>query len=88
MQRLPVQTATQHQGVGSTDTELGGDVLHDAVIGGRCRRQYGSLGPQLTDQGADPPVVGTEVVTPVRHTMGFVDHHQARVGSQGGQHRV
>ena len=48
----------------------------------------GMSGRQFGDQRADAPVVGPEVVAPVRHAVRLVDDHQAGVGGQRGQHLV
>ena len=70
------------------DPELGRDVVDHPVVGGRRGRQHRDVRAQFGDQGPDAPVVGPEVVTPVRHAVRLVDHHQPGVGGQRGQHVV
>ena len=51
-------------------------ILGDPVVRRRGRRQQTEVGRQGPDGPLDEPVVGTEIVTPVRDAMGFVDHQQ------------
>ena len=87
-QRLAVQPAAQHQRVLAADPELAGDVVDDAVVGGGRGGQHRHVGAQFGDQRADAPVVGPEVVAPVRHAVRLVDHDEAGVVRQRGQHLV
>ncbi len=72
----------------AADAQLARDVVDHAVVGGGGGGQHRDVGAEFGDQGADPAVVGTEVVAPVRHAVRLVDHDQAGVGGQRGQHLV
>ena len=63
--------------------ELLGDVRGDAGIGGRRGGQDRRARGQARQQGADAPVVGAEVVAPVRDAVRLVDDDQAGVGCEG-----
>ena len=85
LQRLTVEGAAQHQGLGP---HLLGDVGGDPGVGGGGRRQHRDAGRQVVEQGADPAVVGPEVVPPVGDAVRLVDHEQPAGGGQPGQHLV
>ncbi len=57
--------------------ELLDDVGHDAVVGRGRRRQDRHASVQRAQDPADPPVVGPEVVAPVRDAVRLVDDEQA-----------
>ena len=64
--------------------QLLGDVgRHPGVGGGRGGQDRGA-GRQGGQQGADTPVVGAEVVAPVRDAVRLVDHHEPGPGGQVG----
>ena len=98
LERLPVEGAAQHEHVGAQpfDTlaplaaqdKLLPDVVGDPGVGGRGGRQHRDAVGQVAEQGADPPVVGPEVVAPVGDAVRLVDHQQATGRSQPGQHLV
>ncbi len=87
---LPVERSAQHQGalVGGAGAELLGDVRGDPGVGGGGRGQHRDTGRQLREHGAQPAVVGAEVVPPVRDAVRLVDHQQAGGGGELGQHLV
>ncbi len=95
-QALPVQRAAQHQrsvavgraGVDRTEPELLGDVDDHPVVGRGRGGQHRDAGRQLGDQGAQPPVVGPEVVAPVGDAVRLVDHEQAGGRGEPGQHPI
>src|SRR5690606_2693229 len=87
VQALPLQGAAQHQGVAAR-VELLGDVAGDPLVGGGGGGQHRDALGQLPQQGADPPVVGAEVVPPVGDAVRLVDDDQAGAGGQRGQHPV
>ena len=74
-QRFAVQAAAQHPGAVA---QLGAHVLDHAVVGRRRRRQHRHARPEPGKQVADAPVVGPEVVPPVRDAVGLVDDDHAR----------
>ncbi len=92
LQRLAVEAAAQHQHVGqrpfARDAQLLGDVGGHPCVGRRCRGQHRDAVGQVGEQGADPPVVGTEVVAPVGDAVRLVDHQQTGARRQVGQHPV
>ena len=98
VQRLAVQPAPQHEhvlvgggvaaGRGAVHAELLGDVGGDAGVGGGRRGEDGDARRQVGEQGADAAVVGPEVVAPVGDAVRLVDHHEAGVGRQAGEHLV
>ena len=57
--------------------ELRRDVLDDAVVRGRGRREHRHVRAEERQQPADPPVVRPEVVAPVGDAVGLVDDEQA-----------
>ncbi len=84
-QRFTVQTATQYQGVSASDTQLAGDIPDHTVVGGRRCRQNRDFRAEFGDERADAPVVGAEVVAPIRHTVCLVDDDESGVGGEGRQ---
>ena len=84
-QRLAVERAAEHQHVGA---QLFGDVVGDPGVGGRGRGQHRDAVGQVAEQGADAPVVGSEVVAPVGDAVRLVDHQQSTGRRQPGQHLV
>ena len=82
--RLPRSTS----GPSSCRDQLLGDVVGDALVGGRGGRQHRDAVGQLGEQGADPAVVGAEVVAPVGDAVRLVDHQQAAGRRQPRQHLV
>lgn len=94
---LPVERAAQHQGlpqgrpclpVGAHGAQLLGDVLGDPRVGGGRGGQDRDAGREFGQHGAQPAVVGPEVVAPVGDTVRLVDHQQAGGGGELGQHVV
>ena len=79
--RLPRRTS-------ASPPELLRDVVGDALVGGRRGRQHRDAVGQLGEQGADPAVVGPEVVAPVGDAVRLVDHEQAAGRGQPRQHLV
>ena len=67
-------------------TELRDHVGHDPVVGGRGRAEHRHSGRERVEHVLDPPVVGAEVVPPVRDAMGLVDHEQADRRGEQRQH--
>ena len=88
MQRLAVQAAAQHQGVSAPTPSWVGNVVDHPVVGGGGGGQHRHVGAQFGDQRADTAVIRTEIVAPVRDAVRLVDHDQAGVGRQRGQHLV
>ena len=84
-QRLAVERAPQRQRVGA---ELLGDVVGDPLVGGGGGGQHRDPVGQVVEEGADPAVVGPEVVAPVGDAVGLVDDQQAAGRGQPGQHLV
>ena len=84
-QRLPVERAAQHQRLGA---QLLGDVGGDPGVGGGGRGEHRDAVGQVAEQGADPAVVGTEVVAPVGDAVRLVDDQQPARGGQPRQHLV
>ena len=68
--------------------ELLGDVGGHPGVGGGGGGQHGDAVGQVAEQGADPPVVGPEVVAPVGDAVGLVDDQQPAGGRQPRQHLV
>ncbi len=78
--------AAQHQDV--PVAELLGDVGGHPGVGGGGRGQHRDAVGQVAEQGADPAVVGPEVVAPVGDAVRLVDDQQPAGGGQPGQHLV
>ena len=70
----PVETGDEHIGV--TETELVADVL-PYPLRGSGRKGDDRHVRELSPEGAQIPVVGTELVAPLRDAMGLVDRDQA-----------
>ena len=68
------------------DLELLAHVGDDAVVRGRGRAEHGDVGRQRGEDVADPPVVGAEVVPPVRHAVRLVDDQQPDPLDEQRQH--
>ena len=68
--------------------ELLGDVGGDPRVGGGGGRQHRDAVGQLGQQGAQPAVVGPEVVPPVGDAVRLVDDEQPGRRGQPGQHLV
>ena len=68
--------------------ELLGDVGADPGVGGGGRGEHRDAVGQVGQQGADPAVVGPEVVAPVGDAVGLVDHEQPAGRGQPRQHLV
>ena len=77
--------APQHEHIGA---QLLGDVVGDPGVGGGGRRQHRDAVGQVGQQGADPAVVGPEVVAPVGDAVRLVDDEEAAGRGQPGQHLV
>ena len=74
VQVLPVESGDGDlRGVEPQDTD---DVAADALGGGGGERGYGRPGRQAGDELADAEVRRTEILSPLRHAVGFVDGHQ------------
>ena len=84
-ERLAVERAAQHDRVGA---ELLGDVVGHPLVGGRGRGEHRDAVGELGEQGADPTVVGPEVVAPVGDAVRLVDDEQPAAGREPGQHLV
>lgn len=87
-QALAFQRAAQYEGAAvgaAAGLQLFGDVGGDAGVGGRGGGQHRHPGGQLGQQGAQPPVVGTEVVPPVGDAVRLVDDQQAGGGGEFGK---
>ncbi len=84
-ERLAVERAAQDEDVGA---ELLGDVGGDPGVGGGGRGEDRDAVGQVAEQGADPAVVGPEVVAPVGDAVRLVDHEQAGGGREPRQHLV
>ena len=59
-------------------TQLGCDVVGDALIGGGRGGQNGGPGGQVVEESPQPAVIGAEVVPPIRDAMGFIAHERER----------
>ena len=68
--------------------ELLGDVGADPGVGGGGGRQHRDAVGQVGEQGADPAVVGPEVVAPVGDAVRLVDDQQPAGRGQPRQHLV
>ena len=89
VQALPVQVAAQHQGrAGRSGLELLGDVAGHSGVGRRRGGQDGDAGRQLGQQRGQPPVVGPEVVAPVRDAVRLVHDQHPGGRDEPGQHQV
>ncbi len=76
-QALAVQRAAQHQSVRTgPGAELFGDVGGHAGVGRGGRGEHRDTRRQVGQHGAQPAVVGAEVVTPVGDAVRLVDHEQ------------
>ena len=85
----PVERAAQHQHVvARRGAELLGDVGGDPGVRRGGGRQHRDAVGQLGQQRADPAVVRAEVVPPVGDAVRLVDHDQAGVGREPGEHLV
>ena len=62
--------------------------LGHPLVGGGGGGQHRDAVGQVAQQGADPAVVGPEVVAPVGDAVRLVDHEQPAGGGQLGQHLV
>lgn len=88
-QALAVQRAAQHQGVGAgAGAQLFGDVGGHAGVGRGGRGEHGDVGRQVGQHGAQPAVVGAEVVSPVGDAVCLVHHEQTRRGGELGEDLV
>ena len=92
-QRRAVERAAEHQDVGvgrgvRPRPELLGHVGGHPRVGGGGGRQHRDAGGQVGEQGAQPAVVGPEVVPPVGDAVRLVHDQQAGGGRQPGQHLV
>ena len=88
-QALPVQRAAQHQGASPrTRAQLLGHVRGHPRVGRRGGGQHRHARRQIGEHGAQPAVVGPEVVAPVGDAVRLVDHQQAGRGRELGQHLV
>ncbi len=85
-QALPLQGAAQHQRLAGPGTELLGHVGGHPGVGGRGGGEDRHPGGELGEHGAQPTVVGAEVVAPVRDAVRLVDHQEARGGREFGEH--
>ena len=72
----------------SAAAELLGDVGGHPGVGGGGRGQHRDAVGQVGEQGADPAVVGPEVVAPVGDAVRLVDDQQPAGRGQPGQHLV
>ena len=89
VQRLALEDPPQDEGVPArSGRQLLGDVGDHPAVGGRRGRQHRGARRQLGQQGADAPVVGPEVVTPVGDAVRLVDDQQPGGRRQLGQHGV
>ena len=84
-QRLAVERAAEDQDVAA---ELLGDVVGHPGVGGGGRGQHRDAVGQVGEEGADPAVVGAEVVAPVGDAVGLVDDEQPAGRGQPRQHLV
>ncbi len=89
-QRLAVQRAAQHEDVspGVGAVELLGHVRGHPGVGGRRGGQHGDAVGELAEEGADPAVVGPEVVAPVGDAVRLVDDEEPAGRGEPGQHLV
>lgn len=88
-QALAVERAAQHQSVRTgSGAQLFGDVGGHPRIGRGGRGQHGHARREVGEHGAQPAVVGTEVVSPVGDAVGLVHDEQAGSGGQLGQDLV
>ena len=97
VQRLAVEAAAEHQGVRvarrtrgprRAHAQLLGDIPHHPVVGRGGGGQHGHALGEVGQQCPDSPVVGPEIVTPIRHAVRLVDHHESRIGGQRRQDGV
>ncbi len=84
-QGLAVERAAEDEHVLA---QLLGDVPRDPGVGGGRRGQDRDPVGKLVEKGADPAVVGPEVVAPVGDAVGLVDDEQTAGRGQPGQHLV
>ena len=83
LQAGPRQRAAQHQG---RRTELPGDVVGHALVGGRRGGEHRRGRVELLQHVRDPAVVGAEVVAPVGDCVRLVDHQQAQPAGERVEH--
>ena len=91
-QALALQRPALHEdvvdGAIGADRQLVGDVVDHPLVRRRRRRQHRHVGPEARQRLADAPVVGPEVVAPVRDAVGLVDDEQADLGGERWQQAV
>lgn len=88
-QALPVEGAAQDQRVGAgPGAQLFGDVGRHAGVGRGGRGQDRDARREVGEHGAQPAVVGPEVVAPVGDAVGLVHDEQAGRGGELRQHLV
>jgi len=72
----------------SAEAEDFGHVIDDPRVGRCCRGENGRAHRKFGEKGPEPPVVGSEVVTPVGDAVGFVDDEQPTGRCEVGQYLV
>ena len=65
-----------------------GDVGDHPIVGGRGGGQNRHSVAEVGDERADTPVVGTEIVAPVRYTVRFVHDDETRVACESREHLI
>ena len=85
-QARSIKAAAQHER--AAGAELLGDVSGHPCVGRRRGREHGRALGQARQQTADAPVVGSEVVAPVRDAVSLVDDDQTGTRGEAGENRV
>ena len=84
-QRRPGQIAAGNREAGPEDFH---QIVHDAVVRGRGRRQQAKVGREVVDDAFDQTVVRPEVVAPIRDAVRLVDHEERYPARDLRQHLV
>ena len=84
-QRLPGERPPDRDHRAGAGAELLLHVVDHALVRGRRGRQHRHAGRHAGDQVAQAPVVGSEVVAPVRDAVRLVDDQQPDAGHERGQ---
>ena len=67
-------------------SQHGLEIGHHTIVRGRCRRQQAQIRRQATHHALQQAIVRTEIVPPIRDTVGFIDHEQRNPGCDRSQH--
>ncbi len=84
-QRSACKRASQHNQLGS---ELLLNVRDDAIVCRGGRTEHRNIAGKFLNHANDAPVVGSEIVTPIRYAVDLIDNEETRAAGHAGQHRV